>query len=139
MGVVFAEIELINDNDLAFARKGYIEDEEVKRVTISIRVDTGADMLCISQNIQEILQLPVKETRKAILANGAVVDCDVVSSVELKFKNRRTCCSAMVLTEGAESLLGCIPLEDMDVLIDPRRQGLIVNPAHPYYAQMSLR
>ena len=45
----------------------------------------------------------------------------------------------MVLSGDNEILLGAIPLEDMDVLIDPLRQELIVNPDHPYYAQMSLK
>jgi len=31
-------------------------------------------------------------------------------------------------------LLGVIPMEAMDVLVDPRRQELVVNPKHPDYA-----
>ena len=38
-----------------------------------------------------------------------------------------------------EPVLGTILLEDMDVLIYPLRQELIVNPDHPYYAQMKLK
>jgi hypothetical protein len=35
--------------------------------------------------------------------------------------------------------LGAIALEDMDGFIDPKRQELIVNPAHPYIAQKHLK
>jgi hypothetical protein len=73
------------------------------------------------------------------MADGSILSCDVVSPVELKFKNRRTVCSAMVLPGDSEPLLGAIPLEDMDVLIHPLRQELIVNPDHPYFAQMKLK
>jgi hypothetical protein len=45
----------------------------------------------------------------------------------------------MVLQGDSEPLLGAIPLEDMDVLIHPLRQELIVNPDHPYFAQMKLK
>jgi hypothetical protein len=45
----------------------------------------------------------------------------------------------MVLPADSEVLLGAIPLEDMDVLIDPLRQQLIVNPEHPYFAQMKMK
>lgn len=31
----------------------------------------------------------------------------------------------------SEPLLGAIPLEEMDVVIDPQREELIVNPLHP--------
>lgn len=48
-------------------------------------------------------------------------------------------CNAMVLPGDAEPLLGAISLEDMDVLIHPLRQELIVNPDHPYFAQMKMK
>lgn len=139
MGLVYAEIELINGGDLEMARRHIIGEDEVKRMTVSALVDTGSYMLCINENIQEQLQLPVVEKRKAQLANGEIVQCDVVAPVELRFKNRATTCRAMVLPGNNEVLLGAIPLEDMDVLIHPLRQELIVNPEHPYFAQMKLK
>lgn len=139
MGLVYAEIELINGDDLALARRKVIGEEEIKRMVVSALVDTGSIMLCINENIQEQLQLPVVETRKAQLANGHIVECNVVANVELRFKNRETTCRAMVLPGDAEPLLGAIPLEDMDVLIHPQRQELIVNPDHPYFAQMKIK
>ena len=45
----------------------------------------------------------------------------------------------MVLPRDNEPLLGDIPLDDMDVLIDPYKRELIVNPEHPYFAQMKLK
>jgi hypothetical protein len=68
-----------------------------------------------------------------------VIACDVVDNVQVRFKNRATTCRAMVLPGDNEPLLGAIPLEDMDVLIHPLRQELIVNPEHPYFAQMKLK
>ena len=139
MGLVYAEIELINGDDLALSRRNIIGEEEVKRMRVTALVDTGSYMLCINENIQEQLQLPVVETRKAQMANGNIVECEVVAPVEIKFKNRRSTQSAMVLPGDSEPLLGAIPLEDMDVLIHPLRQELIVNPDHPYFAQMKLK
>lgn len=139
MGPVYAEIELINGDDLALARKHYIGEDEIKRMKIMALVDSGSYMLAINENIQEQLQLPVVEKRKAQLATGEIVECDVVAPVELRFKNRQTTCRAMVLPGDAEVLLGAIPLEDMDVLIHPLRQELIVNPDHPYFAQMKMK
>ncbi|HEX8333780.1 MAG TPA: aspartyl protease family protein [Segetibacter sp.] len=139
MGLVYAEIELINAEDIALARRNVIDKDEIKRMTVTALVDSGSYMLAINENIQEQLQLPIVERRKAQLANGEIVECDVVAPVELKFKNRRTTCSAMVLPGESEVLLGAIPLEDMDVLIHPLRQELIVNPDHPYFAQMKMK
>ncbi|MCY7423053.1 MAG: clan AA aspartic protease [Chitinophagaceae bacterium] len=139
MGLIYAEIEIINGDDLALVRKNIIDKDEVKRMWVTALVDTGSYMLAINQNIQEQLQLPVVEKRKAQMADGQIVECDVVAPVEIKFKNRRCSCSAMVLPGDSEVLLGAIPLEDMDVLIHPLRQELIVNPDHPYFAQMKMK
>lgn len=139
MGLIYAEIELINGEDLVLARRNIIGEEEIKRMRINALVDTGSYMLAINETIQAQLQLPVVEKRKAQLANGHVVECDVVAPVELRFRNRQTTCRAMVLPGDSEPLLGAIPLEDMDVLIDPLRQELVVNPDHPYFAQMKMK
>lgn len=87
MGLIYAEIELINGQDLGLALKYVIGDEEVRRMRVRALVDTGAIMLCINESVQEQLQFPVMETRKAQLANGTIVECDVVGYVELRFKN----------------------------------------------------
>ena len=139
MGLVRAGIELINAGDLEMARRYIIGDEEVKRINVNILVDTGAYNLCINESIQEQLDLPFIEKRKAQLANGHIEEYSVVEPIVLKFKNRRTVCNALVLRGDSEPLLGAIPLEDLDVLIHPSRQELIVNPDHPYYAQMKLK
>ena len=139
MGLVYAEIELINGDDLALVRRNMIGEEEVKRMKVNALADSGAIMLCINENIQEQLQLPVLEKRKLHMANGSIEEYEVVAPVELRFKNRRTICQAIVLPGNAEPLLGAIPLEDMDVLIHSRRQELIVNPEHPYFAQMKIK
>lgn len=139
MGLVYAEIELINGDDLALSRRNIIGEEEIKRMRVTALVDPGSYMLCINENIQEQLQLPIVEQRKAQMTDGSIVECDVVAPVELRFKNRETTCRAMVLPGDSEPLLGAIPLEDMDVLIHLLRQELIVNPDHPYFAQMKLK
>jgi len=139
MGLVYADVELINGYDLENARRYIIGEDEVRKMHVNMLVDTGSIMLCINESIQEQLQYPVTEKRKAETADGRIIECDVVSGVELRFKNRQTTCRAMVLPGSSEPLLGAIPLEDMDVLIHPQRQELMVNPEHPYFAQMKLK
>ncbi len=139
MGLVYAEIQLINGGDLELVRRGYIDKDEVKQMWVTALVDSGSYMLAINENIQEQLQLSVVEKRKAQLATGQIVECVVVAPVEIRFKNRRSTCSATVLPADSEVLLGAIPLEDMDVLVHPLRQELIVNPEHPYFAQMKMK
>jgi len=139
MGLIYAEIELINGEDLVLARRNFIGEDEIKSMRVNMLVDTRSIYMCINENIQEQLQLPVIEQRKGQLANGSIVEYNVVGPVEVKFKNRRCSVDAMVLPGDNEPLLGAIPLEDMDVLVHPYRQELVVNPDHPYFAQMKLK
>ena len=139
MGLVYAEIELINGGDLEMARRHIIGEDEVKKMTVNMLVDTGSVYMCINENVQEQLQLKVIEKRKGQLANGDIVEYDVVGPIEVRFQNRRCNVDAMVLPGDNEMLLGAIPLEDMDVLIHPYKRELIVNPEHPYFAQMTLK
>ena len=139
MGLVYADITLINGEDLILAKRHIIGEDEIKQMTVSMLVDTGAYMMAINETIQEQLNLPVLERRKAQMANDSVEEYDVVGPIEVKFKNRRTVCNAMVLSGDNEPLLGAIPMEDMDVLIHPQRQEMIVNPEHPYFAQMKMK
>ena len=139
MGLVYAEITLINGEDLILAKRHIIGKEEVKQMNVSMLVDSGAYMLAINESIQEQSKLPVIEKRKAQMANGSIEEYDVVGPVEVRFKNRQSTCRAMVLPGDNEPLLGAIPMEDMDVLIHPLRQELMVNPDHPYFAQMKMK
>ncbi|MFN0082995.1 MAG: clan AA aspartic protease [Ferruginibacter sp.] len=139
MGLTYADVELINAGDIEMARRFIISDDEVKRLHINLLVDTGSYNLCINETIQEQLDLPFLEKRKGQLADGSIQEYDLVGPIVLKFKNRQTVCNALVLPGDNEPLLGAIPLEDMDVLIHPLKQEFIVNPEHPYYAQMKIK
>jgi clan AA aspartic protease len=113
MGLTYADIELINADDIALAKRHIIGQEEIKRLNINILVDTGAYNLCINESIQAQLELPFIEKRKGQLANGSIEEYDFVGPVVLKFKNRQTVCNALVMQGDNEPLLGAIPLEDM--------------------------
>jgi predicted aspartyl protease len=73
-------------------------------VEINVLVDTGATFMCVTEEI---------------------------APIEIAFENRTYVTEAVVL--GNEPLLGVIPLEAMDLIVDPRQQSLIVNPQHPNY------
>lgn len=131
MGFVYAEIELINAGDVICARRHLMGEEEIRRMRVTMLVDSGAYSLAINENIQAYLQLPFRERKRCQTADGRIMDCDVVGPVEVRFANRDTACNAYVLPGDSEPLLGSIPMEEMDVLIDLRRQELVVNPLHP--------
>ena len=130
MGMVYADIELANDWDVEMVRKGLMDKDEVRRIPINVLVDTGSFSLAINQTIQEVLQLTVIDQKELTLANGETILYDIVSNVEVRFKNRTCSCRAAVLPGNSEPLLGAIPLEEMDLIVHPAKQELMTNPAH---------
>ena len=136
MGLIYAELELINAGDITLARRNVIGEEEIKRMKVNALVDIGAYMLCINETVQEQLDLPLLEMRKGVNANGEVREYKVVGPIEVKFKNRRTLCHAMVLSGDSEIVLGKTQILAMDVLIF--ENNLIINPKFSEMAHLRI-
>lgn len=139
MGLVHAEIELINGRDMDDFEEGRVTENEVRRMVVRMNVDSGAIMLSINENIQHQLGLRTREMRPCQLADGSYVDLPVVWPVMVRFGNRKSVTGALVLPNNTEPLLGAIPMEEMDLLVDPARGRLIPNPEHPNEPVMALR
>jgi clan AA aspartic protease len=129
MGYVYADIELINEDDLALHRRGMLPEEEIKRMTCRVLVDTGAWDLVINQDVQKRLNLPVVERQTVKMADETLVDVDIVGPIVVRFENKRTIVSgALVLPGTSEVLLGAYPLQGLDAFIDAKRERLLVHP-----------
>jgi clan AA aspartic protease len=139
MGAVYADITLINTGDIEMARRNIIGEDEIRQMTVRMLVDSGAYLMTINQSVQQQLNLAFIEKRKIRLADDTIREFDVVGPIKVKFKNRTAICAALVLENSSECLLGAIPLGELDVLIHPQRQELIVNPEHPYGAQLDMK
>ncbi len=139
MGLVYAELDILNGGDVYLNRQGLLDESEIKKVNVTALVDSGAYMLSINENLKTQLDLPVIEKQFVTLADESTIQVEIVGPVEVRFENRRTSIDAVVLPGDAEVLLGAIPMEDMDVLVDPRQQKLVVNPKHPYVANKYLK
>ncbi len=139
MGLVYAEIDLTSIDDIVLSRRGFLDKDKIKQVRVNALVDSGAYMLSINETVRAQLDLPFIEKQFGTLADETLIEVEVVGPVEVRFENRRTTVDAIVLPGDAEVLLGAIPMEDMDVLIDPRQQKLVVNPKHPYVATKHLK
>ena len=139
MGLVYAEVDLISVDDMVLHRRGFLDESKIKQVRVNALVDSGAYNLSINETVRAQLDLPFIEKQFARLADETLIEIDVVGPIEVRFENRSTSVRAIVLPGDAEVLLGAIPMEDMDVLIDPRQQKLVVNPKHPYVATKHLK
>jgi clan AA aspartic protease len=129
MGFTYANITIQNGGDVLDARKNRIGEDEIRQVTITALVDTGAIQLCINEEIQEALGLETIGTRLSQLADGQRINLSVVGPVKVMYEDRYSLTSAIVLPGDSEPLLGAIPLEEMDYSVNLGR-GILV-PSHP--------
>ena len=139
MGVFKQNVLVTNGNDLAVLRAGYISEADVRKMEVPFLIDSGAYMMAINETIQSQLELPLVEMRKVQVADGRVAEYPVAGPVKVLFANRKATCNAFVLPADSESLLGAIPMGEMDVMIHPQRQELMVNPEHPNYAVLKMK
>ena len=118
MGLVYTDIELINPKEPA-----------LKPIKAKALVDTEVITLCIPKHIVLQLQLEALEQREVTTADGKKRLVPYVGPIQIRFENRNCFTGALVL--GDVVLLGAVPLEDMDLVINPRLQTITVNPESP--------
>jgi clan AA aspartic protease len=118
MGIVYQHIRIAN------AAKPNLEEIDAKAL-----VDSGAIDLCIPRHVAIQLKLETLEQREVTYADGRKEAVDYVGPVKLECFGRHAFTGAMVM--GDVVLLGAIPMESMDLLVDPRRLQLIPNPENP--------
>ena len=140
MGYVYAEIELTNEDDLAFYRRGWATENEVRRVATTALVDSGAWDLVLNEEIQQQLQLPLVGKELVKLADETLLEVDVVGPVQVRFEDRTILVGrAVVMPTASEVLLGAYPMEGLDVFIDPKRERLLVHPQSPDNPKLKIR
>ena len=118
MGLIRTTVALSNPRNTALAP-----------LDVTALVDTGAITLCIPEHVAVQLDLSELEKREVTTAEGRHVSVPYVGPVQVRFANRSCFTGALVLGDGV--LLGSIPLEDMDLVINPRQQQVTVNPESP--------
>lgn len=120
MGAIHADLKLSN----LFTKQS---------IEVRTLVDIGATFMCVTEAIAMQLGFDTAEVSRHVvtLADGRQIRVPRIAPIEIGFANRSYITEALVL--GDEPLMGVLPLEAMDLLVDPMRQQLIVNPEHPNF------
>jgi clan AA aspartic protease len=122
MSIVYTEITLRNKVDEANAKQGFIKEDEIRQMTTQAIVDTGAWTIVINEDIREKLGLLDEGYGEATLADGKKKEYPMAGPLEIRWKNRRFTCDALILPDAPDILLGAYPLEGMDLTINPQRE-----------------
>ncbi|GHV76870.1 hypothetical protein AGMMS49942_16910 [Spirochaetia bacterium] len=125
MGITYTEITLKNAGDVIMVNRGLMQAEEVRSVTVWTVADTGAAGMVITEEVREKLGLRVERNRQMSMANGPIENCPVTETVEVHWKDRMMTCQAVVVSGEGFPLFGAVPMEEMDLMVNPCTQEVV--------------
>jgi clan AA aspartic protease len=118
MGLIHQSIRLSNPHQ-----------PEIEEIDALALVDSGALELCIPEHIANQLKLKHAGQRIIHLADGRKEPKDVMTTVSVEVFGLSW--NGQAIVTGDEVLLGAIPMESMNLLVDPAKQIVYPNPANP--------
>ena len=124
-------IQLANNHDEEDVKCGRRRPAEIRSVHVRARVDTGATMLVLPADLVDKLGLFPDGYRKVRYADGRIRERPWVSSIRITILGRETVTNALVADAGTTPLVGQLPLEELDLIVDPKSGELRVNPDSP--------
>jgi len=130
MGRVVVTAKVENFDDLGGVRQGFLTPDRVRRVEIGdALVDTGATILSMPKRYIE--QLGLRPLRmRAVRTSAGRRMAQVYGTVLLTIQDRDCPTDVVEVPDDCPVLIGQVPLEVMDFVVDPVGQRVIGNPAH---------
>jgi clan AA aspartic protease len=125
MGTVYAELTLRNLEDVTLAKQNYIKPENIRTVTVTAIVDTGSYSLMLDEQTSQKLGLEKTGEQRIRIANGERIVCPVTTPVEINWKDRQSVMRVITVPGLPQILLGLLPLEEMDLIVNPGKHELV--------------
>jgi predicted aspartyl protease len=130
MGKVTVTALVENLNDLVGVQGGTLSVEQVRRVDVGdALIDTGATGLLMPKRLIAQLGLQPLRLRNAKTIGGTI-PLQVYRAVRLTIQGRDCISDVAEIGDDLPVVIGQVPLELMDWVIDMQGQKLIGNPAH---------
>ncbi len=131
VGRFSVDMEVANYLDLGKVREGTLAPDKVRRVVIRGVVDCGADSFVLPAGVAKQLGVRVKGKVKVKYADGRRALRNEVEGVHVHLQGRDSIFDAIVEPKRESALIGAIVLENLDFLVDNKKQRLV--PRDPHY------
>ena len=131
MGKVTARIKVTNWLDSEMQTMG-VRKEAPRMLEADALVDTGAVKFYLQSSVIKQLGLhPIGEIKTRTMSNRSEART-VFSPVALEIQGRTGRFDVVEIPDSLPNIIGQIPLEDLDWVVDCRSQKLIPNPEHQH-------
>jgi predicted aspartyl protease len=124
MGRFSVDFVVANNRDVVVLPAGVPLLENVKHVTLSGVVDSGAARLVLPQRVVEQLQLQIDGETTVRYADQRRERRAMAGNVWLQLLGRHGVFSAVIEPDRNDALIGAIVLEELDLLVDCTTQSL---------------
>ncbi len=130
MGKVTVEARIESLRDIWRSESGQIPADQIRTVEVpDALIDTGATMLSMPGPLIERLGLKRIRTKRA-RTPGRVVEFGIFEAVRLTVQGRDCTIDVAEVFDDCPVLIGQVPLELLDFVVDPVNRRLIGNPEH---------
>lgn len=130
MGGVTVAATIENLGDVLLAQEGKLSSDSIRQVAVpDALIDTGAATLSMPKNLIDQLGLKFFTTRPMRTTTG-VQNFKFYAAARVTIQDRYCSADIAELPPGSPVLIGQVPLEMMDFIVDPKGQRIIGNPAH---------
>lgn len=130
MGKVVIPARIESIEDLFAVKQGTLPAERARRVEVNdALVDTGATVLCMPKRLLDQLGLKPFTTRR-VRTSAGTRQVNVYGPVRLIVQGRECNVDVGEVPDDCPVLVGQVPLELLDFVVDPVNQRLIGNPEH---------
>jgi predicted aspartyl protease len=129
MGRVIVPIKVENIVDLADVKRGYITADKARTLNLEALVDTGSGLLCLNPELIRQLGLEFFKEISVDTAQG-VRKMKVYRNAVLTIMGRSCPIDVVEVSSRHQALVGYLPLEALDLVVDPKAQKVIPNPEH---------
>ena len=130
MGRVLTEATIENMGDLWAAEQGLIPQDQIRRLAVTdALVDTGATTLALPTRLIQQLGLSKSYEKQALSSKGTDT-VNIYSAARVTIMDRFCTVDVIEVRDDVPVLIGQIPLEMLDLVVDLQSRKLIGNPAH---------
>src|SRR6516164_867291 len=130
VGRVLTEAKIENLKDLWDAERGLRPRDQARSVTVTdALVDTRATLLSVPTALIQRLGL-AKVSAKRVRSSFGVSEASLYEAVRLTIGGRNCTMDVVEVPDDVPVLIGQLPLEHLDFVVDLRSRSLIGNPAH---------
>ena len=128
MGRTFVDVLVENYDDVALRETGRARGKRIRKENIKALVDTGSAMLCLHK--VTIVKLGLRFARSAVVRTGnGDVERGIYRPTQITILGRQYLAEVMEVPDNVPPLVGYIPLENLDLVVDTKSNKVIPNPA----------